>query len=784
MPEAEATMGTGGVGSLILDGCDSASLLGYLKALGIFRLLALQREAAIRMRWQVAVPVLETSLDRLAIEGFFLDEYQPTPFLAPWNGGSGFYRKGTADKALAQLERASAPRLAGYVQAIAAARAALQAAGVGSEIMPSKADETKRKAKAVEAKADIIRECRSALPEGALPALDAMVVLAGDKVLHGPILGSGGNDGNLEFGSNFVQRLIEVLPLAEGAARPNGSAAWLGEALFGGGSAPLQKAAIGQFSPRGVGGPNSGSKASVDSLVNPWDYVLLMEGCAVVVGAATRRLRAGARGTASFPFSVKVSPAGPGSMTHGEGESGRSELWLPVWRQAASYRETQHLFGEARAVVGGRQAASGVDLARAAASLGVDRGVGSFERFAFLGGQRSGRAHLGVGFGRLPVREEPAVGLLTQIDDWLGSLRRATRNGSPASAARAVRQMDDAILAYCKLGGSRRLQEILVGLGRLEHLLARGHRTDGGSHGDAREGLGATPPLQGLSAAKWLQAADDGTAEFGFAAALASVADPDLGPLRCQLEPVTRSRGRIAWAGAGVDQAAQDWPRKAVWGLGSLGVNLAAALERRCLEGKTRGITGMPMEGALAVRWRDVIAFLAGTLDEARVENLLWAMATFDWVQAGSRLTLRSTRGSGLEPDAAGQIENIPRAYALLKLLFLPTSKRKTIPGSDVAAARQAEGMSALTEVTSRHGQILSHLRAGNLARATELAMIRLRVAGLAPRGARTSRAPRFILPPPALERVAGVLLAPVSSGQAVELARLVLRSTEDAGDN
>ena len=758
-PEASGTC------PLTLTGCDSGSLLGYLKALGILRLVALQRDARVRLWWDVTAPVLQSSLDSQALTDFFLTAYRPTPFVAPWNGGSGFYRKGAADKTLGTLERATSPRLADYVAAIRAAKASLEAAGVGGEILASKTDEEARKTRAKTAKVEIIREYRAVLPESALPALDAMVVLGDDKALYAPILGSGGNDGNMEFSNNFIQRLLEVIPMQDGGPALSGSAPWVREALFGGGQAALRKAAVGQFSPRGVGGPNSGPKAFGDSLVNPWDYVLLMEGCALVAGAATRRLRAGARGTASFPFSVQVSPAGTASVTDGEARTGRGELWLPVWGKPASYPEVQHLFGEARAEVGGRQAVTGVDFARAVASLGVDRGVTAFERFAFLSGQRSGNMHLGVGLGRLPVSDEPHVGLLRQSDSWLGSLRSAMRENPPASAVRALRQSDDAILAYCKLGGQRRLQEVLIGFGRLERLLAKGRRSDAGS------GLAAVLPLQGLWAESWLEAADDRSAEFRLAAAWASISDRELGPVRCQLEPVTRSRGRIAWAGAKVDAAARDWSRKPVWGVGRLGPNLAAVLERRCLDGETRGVGALPLAGPVVVRFGDVAAFLSGTLDEARVEDLLWAMATFDWDRVRGHIRLG--------PVGGDPVEILPRAYALMKLLFHPIRPE----GTSSSKPGSPGNLPSLVSVTKGHGQLLSYLRSGRLADATALALARLTVAGLSPRGARAARCPEFVVSPVAAERLAGALLVPVSQGQIERLARLVLRSPQETSE-
>lgn len=74
-----------------LTGCAPAPLAHYLKALGILRLVARQKDEAARGFWKDEHFCLITSLDRDALERFFLDEYEPTPFVSPWNKGSGFY---------------------------------------------------------------------------------------------------------------------------------------------------------------------------------------------------------------------------------------------------------------------------------------------------------------------------------------------------------------------------------------------------------------------------------------------------------------------------------------------------------------------------------------------------------------------------------------------------------------------------------------------------------------------------------------------------------------------
>ncbi|HID49928.1 MAG TPA: hypothetical protein EYP40_10025, partial [Chromatiales bacterium] len=80
-----------------LQGCTPTPLASYLKALAIHRLVAEQKDPEARGWWQGQHFVLESTLDEDGLKAFFLDEYRPTPIIAPWNGGSGFYPKDNKD---------------------------------------------------------------------------------------------------------------------------------------------------------------------------------------------------------------------------------------------------------------------------------------------------------------------------------------------------------------------------------------------------------------------------------------------------------------------------------------------------------------------------------------------------------------------------------------------------------------------------------------------------------------------------------------------------------------
>ncbi|MCG8648933.1 MAG: hypothetical protein MI861_03825, partial [Pirellulales bacterium] len=74
-----------------LPGCNTRPLADYLKAIAVLRLLSLQTDAKVLGCWHRDRFVLQTTLSVDDISSFFLQRYQPTPLIAPWNGGSGFY---------------------------------------------------------------------------------------------------------------------------------------------------------------------------------------------------------------------------------------------------------------------------------------------------------------------------------------------------------------------------------------------------------------------------------------------------------------------------------------------------------------------------------------------------------------------------------------------------------------------------------------------------------------------------------------------------------------------
>src|SRR5690606_30024657 len=185
---------------VVLTGCRPEPLASYLKALGVLRLVAQQKDASARGRWRGEHFVLTSRLTRQDLVDFFASEWRPTPVVAPWNGGSGFYPKDNTAAAEAILASAD-PRLAPFAETIRLARSFVAAQGWPERPADGAAP-------------GLSAAVRALLPGSALARLDAALVLGHDRPLCPPRLGAGGNDGRLDFSNNFQQRVIQVLTSA------------------------------------------------------------------------------------------------------------------------------------------------------------------------------------------------------------------------------------------------------------------------------------------------------------------------------------------------------------------------------------------------------------------------------------------------------------------------------------------------------------------------------------------------------------------------------------------
>jgi CRISPR-associated protein Csx17 len=706
---------------IILYGCAPEPLIHYLKALGALRLIAEQLDPQARGAWLGDAFALETSKTKDEIVSFFLNDYRPTPIVAPWNGSSGFYPSDKKQRAMIEtLCSVKTPRFESYRQTARSARSV-----VGAREQQPKDEE----------KVEMLRASRRVFPDAAVDWLDAAYVLGQEKPDYPPLLGSGGNDGRLDFTVNFIARLLAVLPEFLSAEkhsqeRIKQSVAQLRAALFGDGAARLEKAAVGQFHPAGAGGANAEQGVSGEPLVNPWDFILAIEGSLLLASATVRQLAAGARMKSSFPFTVRNSSVGYGTAI--VGENVRAELWLPLWSRLSSYTEIAHIFREGRVQFSRQRKAvrTGFDFARAVAELGVDRGIESFQRYAFI--ERNGQANLATPLGKFEVRERPRARLIHQIDNWLESFSHATSSDNTQPRfVRAQQRIEDAIFRLCESGSADHLREALISLGAAEAELA------GGEKFWKEKNL---RPIAGLRLS-WASECNDESDEFRLAVALASICGANSSSsIRENIEPVNVTENGVEWAAKSV---------RAVWGNGSLEDNLTAVLHRRSIEARANSLSHPVLTSSRFASLKTISAFLNGETDDTKVEELLRGLILLDWHRAEQDFKPQ-TQAREVTPS-------LPRAYALLKLLFLPDGKFRRDEESET--------------ITIKHEPaIVPLLKAGRVQDALQIAYQRLQSSGLTP----ATR--EFHYDDSEGTRLAAALLIPIDEPSICALAELVLR--------
>lgn len=631
-----------------LRGCRAEPLLSYLTGLGVVRLVGEQLDPDSSARWESDHLVISgEDLSDTKLVDFFVEDYKPTPAVAPWNSGGGFQDDGkatspSAQRVIEKVRNSDSVRLGPYREAIAAA------------------DEVRRRARHIgltkdgkvlkQGKAQLIEQCRGSFPDEALAWLDASVVLLDDDVRYPLILGTGGNVGRMDLSANFLEQLETAGFLEDSSNQPARgrsdapiSRALLRHALFRDGDVQLVPSSTSQFDPGAKGGPNSSAVGDGKALSNPWSFVLGIEGAMVFSSAAARRLSVESQtgsSKASMPFTVDATATGYGSASTGENLKG--ELWAPLWRNYLSHREIQHLISEGRCQWGRRQARSGLDFVRATATLGIERSIDEFVRY--LIGVRDGQSPLAVPIGRFNVRDRvrPEADLLRQLDGWVGKAR-SNFDRAPAAVKSALNSLDREQFAVSTFGGAARLQKVLAVLAEAEQAASRSTKY----RKDRR-----LEPIVGLSAREWVPTLNDDSVEFRIAVGLASLRDRTSagrpttaeavgGSLMTLLRPVIRTRFGLDWAKGG--PRVPNFGRRRLFDVLNDVVGARAVLAcsaRSSIEAHDQ-VIGLPFafDYGLGVDLADVGRLLHGYVNEERLGAILSGLLLLEWSDSFSVVT-------------------------------------------------------------------------------------------------------------------------------------------------
>ncbi|MGH3933933.1 MAG: type I-G CRISPR-associated protein Cas8g1/Csx17 [Pseudonocardiaceae bacterium] len=613
---------------LTLPGCPTTPLGSYLTALGLLRAVTRLLDSEVTGRWERQRFLFTCGFGTLdELVDVLLARFEPETIVSPWNAGSGFAGNGknvTAERGLQAVRQSDDPRLARLREAVAAGD---RVVAVGRERgWGGKGDDLWDKAH----KGHVLGLCRNEFPDHALPWLDAAVALGqDDDPAYSRLLGTGGNFGRQDLSATYVARVHSILT-------DHRSRGWLHSQLSGQESSTYLRDAVGQFDPGRAGGIQSSplEKADDKGFVNPWAFLLTVEGALLFATAVVRRH--GAEYTrAALPFQVHGSTAG--YPTQAPGEKVLGELWAPEWSASARLDEVTHLLAEGRAEWNRRPASSGLDFARAVATLGVDHGIDAFERHLFV--DRHGQNPLAVPAGRIVVRRRRGVQLLAGLDAWLNRLRRGEL---PSQVAVRLRAVEQALFTHARSGEADLLAEVIAAVGRCHEAVARS--------GSVRQSVRPLVMSGGAALLDELRQAADDDVELRIALAFATAHERESKlPLRTLLSPITVERFP-AWTN-----------RPALAPLSSgLTVALAEAARRRVFLGAVDevetdlvpAVKGVRIgyQRGVRVSVGTVQSFVAGGLDDDRLADLLAGLLTVDWADIPAGIVLRGDE-QPLDPE-------------------------------------------------------------------------------------------------------------------------------------
>uniref|UniRef100_UPI003F499319 hypothetical protein n=1 Tax=Amycolatopsis sp. CA-096443 TaxID=3239919 RepID=UPI003F499319 len=289
-----------------LPGIRPGDVQSHLAGIGLLRVLGEQRpewNPFLRVSASLDAAV-SVDVDALQFSQWLLDSYHPTPTISPWNAGSGLglgylptggqKTSATTVPALDEL----ANRNADWHVTLIRARRLVDAAC--ADRWP---------------KQTLVRQARNSYPDIAVPWVDACWTPrgydTGQPITVNPALGTGGNIGRADLGAIMARRVLDIQTDAR-------SERWLIDALLGTHDTPLVEDTEGHLGAIG--------------LVNPWRWVLAMEGLIGLCSIPTYGLRHPADARAVpvvIPEATPTGTATAGEATH--------ELWLPLWDEGLSW---------------------------------------------------------------------------------------------------------------------------------------------------------------------------------------------------------------------------------------------------------------------------------------------------------------------------------------------------------------------------------------------------------------------------------------------------------------
>ena len=700
---------------LQLKGCHYEPLGDYLKALGIFRLIAEQLDPTARCWWKDGIFHLWLNLDahysldsgacsqlrdqtieserQSWLEEWFQNHCCLTAIPAVWQTGTGFIYWGNSEgknpvknlfnqKVKHPTSQAYKIVIESLIQVLGLNFSADQWFGKTSEIeisleKLSGADKKAGKGKGGRKKQVdfLLRELRNKLgDENSLRILDALVVLGkkprNKAVDHShwffPFFGeSGGGEGRGQFVVSHLNKTIPATLLDNDKLSSNRLRASLWDTIE---PQSLGSFSIGIFWPDRKGDPNLEQNVETKERGNPWDNTFVFEAALLLAGGLSRRMNA-RQSTPAFPFFTKASLGGHPALTSGDegndqSQNAKGELWLPQWQQPATLGDLAALFSEGRIQIADRTAESGTEFLAALSRLGCSRGISTFLRYGLFARSGSGKntTDIAIYLGQhLPFRD-PDASLLAQLHEYTKDAERTIsprQKGVPARLVMKRKELTDAAFVAHRFElNNEAIQQrrsraltLVEAAGQLDQELALTQGRIYRTESGRNIIASVLPPLS----TDWLlikgEVVDDDTPEFRIGRALGCIR-----PVYTEGKSIEGLRENILPQ----TKSHEGWhwdtqSSRYVWQrTGRLLENLASILHRRLIdaESSTREILPVDCHPSLAAKAEDILALWENRCDEARIVSLLRAFSYMETLGFSTSEPKKATPAEGEGKEA------------------------------------------------------------------------------------------------------------------------------------
>ncbi|MBI5000048.1 MAG: type I-U CRISPR-associated protein Csx17 [Euryarchaeota archaeon] len=740
-------------------GLTPTPLGNYLAALGVLKAVSKKWPEA-RGFWRDDIFHLRGPFGVDDIVKYLAEEWEPTPFIRPWNPDEVEDKK-TLDSVPSKFEttrnglRFSIDQIAQSEKLKTAKNKLKERKDFLNEKGGSKREKQMRiKADETISKLNLsIKEIeksfspnlhRDKSPEATVSVIDATLqTLTETKQdrINAPLLGTGGNDGKRDFMRVWMIQIQAIYSPGQIEQSKN----WLAHALGVEMNicSPLSEISGNSWFPDAIKIHNSGQQGYyTEHPSNPWLYVLACEGVCILSGSSSRRLGVHAQPSAIFPFVTNPeSPYNKATVGHVS-----AEFWAPIWHKPVTLTEIAGVFRRGRASFSGRSATYPHRMAEAIIAQGTEHGVMAFERHS-LSQTTSANTFEALPTGRFKVRQDMvgASQCLAELTTWEDKL--------PRDSAKIVlglrRAFEDAVLSVtAEPDDYVTWQHLLITCAEIHR------RVD--QNKDFRKSCRPVPPLS----LRWLKFLDDGSEEFELAAAVASIrgnrnGEEGCGPLRGNIFSVDIFE-RAQFAPGQPDNSWASFTKspsnRVVWSGMNLIHDMNEVLRRRSVDSPLT--SSLALGGRVMCSPSSLALFLDGQLDDARISKLIPAISLLNWNdQRVEPYNLMAER-RGSHNNERNALYTLPRPYLLMKLLFQPYN----------FITRKYDGLKVRAfggnrKFPPRAPQALAALMAGDLNRAVSEVTTRLRACGLSP--------VKMEIPTQSsdyCERIAAALLVPLST--------------------